>query len=131
MAKQNTLFRGTNALKTYVVRTLREIFADPTIVLDDRLGEENYLYLEGVVGLAKAMMDKDAEAAQAYMKLLFGGITIDGVVVDEAVLEDLLKKGDSVGFALSAVLKFRPVVKIDPEELDRYKLMVENALMAA
>ena len=65
------------------------------------------------------------------MKLLFGGITIDGVIVDEAVLADLLKKGDSVGFALSAVLKFRPMVKIDSEELNRYKLMAENALTAA
>ena len=36
MAKQNMLFRGTNLIKMAIVKVLRDVFADPAIVVDER-----------------------------------------------------------------------------------------------
>ena len=36
MAKMNMLYRGTNKIKYALVKVLRDVFADPTIVIDER-----------------------------------------------------------------------------------------------
>ena len=106
--------------------------AATVLALDENLTGENYLYLEGVVGLVKARMDKDFASARVYMRFLFKDILIDNVAVSDDALERFLKDNDSVEFALHTILKFKPIEKFKTdEEAFKYKLMVENALMAA
>ncbi len=90
------------------------------LVLDEKLEGANYLYLEGVVGLVKAMMDKDVSRIRMCMKFLF-----EDFEADDATLTDPLK-------LVLYALKFRPITQANIKEvIDRYKRMVEDALIAA
>ena len=90
------------------------------LVLDEKLEGANYLYLEGVIGLVKAMMDKDVDRIRMCMKFLFKDFE-----ADNETLTDPLK-------LVLCALKFRPITQANIEEVvDRYKKMVEDALMAA
>ncbi|MFA6320870.1 MAG: SAM-dependent methyltransferase [Candidatus Omnitrophota bacterium] len=97
----------------------REKLKATILVIDDLRGS-NYLYLEGVLALVKSMMDKDASKIRMNMNLIFKRMTIDdSILIDSALL------------AMRVALKFKPIVEIDPEMLERYKAMMENLLMAA
>jgi len=104
-----------------------------TILVIDDLKGANYLHLQDVVGLVKAMMEKDASAVRVYMRFVFAKVMIDGRDVSDDELEDFLKKNDCLELAIRAALKFRPVVPVDTDEelLNKYKLMVENYLIQA
>lgn len=94
------------------------------LVLDEDLKESRYLYLEGVIGLATAMMNGDALKVRAYTDLLFSA------AVDERILE-LLKKDNPVEFALQAIFRFKPIKPISTKELMEYRKAMEGALAAA
>lgn len=97
------------------------------LILDDRMTGSNYLYLEGVIGLAHAIMSDDRPAIREYYRL------ISGVAIDDRLL-DLLKDGgqNNVAFAVKAMLRFRPIgIIADSEEFNRARLAMENALISA
>jgi hypothetical protein len=96
------------------------------LILDDRMTGNNYLYLEGVIGLARAVMARNRQAIKDYYRL------ITGVAIDDRLLQ-LLKDDDqnNVAFAIKAILKFRPISMIDSEEFNKARLAMENALIAA
>jgi hypothetical protein len=94
------------------------------LVLEDDLRSARYLYTEGVIGLARAMMNSDSQKVREYMRLLFE------TAADDDVLE-LLKKDNPIEFAVKAILKFKPVVPIRTEELPEYKKVMEKYLIAA
>ncbi len=93
------------------------------VLLDEKLTGPNYLYLEGVIGFARSVMNKDSRAIRAYYRLL------SGVVLPDDVLEYL--KDNPVAFAIKAILKFRPIVLQDPQELENSKKVMEEYLRAA
>jgi len=69
---------------------------------------------------------------RAYLRMLFKEVLLDNAAASDQALEEFLKKNDSVELALRAILAFRPIAPIDSEkDLSNYKIMVENALMAA
>lgn len=95
------------------------------LILNEDLRADRYIYLEGVVGLARAIMTRDDTRIRAYLKLLFDK-TED--VSDEALAGYLIN--DPAKF--SQYIKFKPIMPIETEELlQHYKTMVENLLMAA
>lgn len=96
------------------------------LVLGDRLSGKNYLYLEGVIGLARAVMAKNDQAVKEYYRL------ISGVAIDDQILQ-LLKDDNqnNLAFALKAVLKFKPVSAIDGAEFEKARLAMESALISA
>jgi len=93
------------------------------LILDDKLTGSNYLYVEGVIGLAGAIMRQDQRAIRSFYKLL-GGLTLS-----DEILNTL--KDNPVAFAVKAVLKFKPIEVRDPEELERYKSAMEKYLVMA
>lgn len=96
------------------------------LVLGDRLSGRNYLYLEAVIGLARAVMAKDEAVVSISYRL------ISGVAIDDAILKML--KDDSqnnLGFALRAILRLKPVSVIGQAEFEKARLAMENALIAA
>jgi hypothetical protein len=97
------------------------------LILDDRMTGDKYLYLEGVIGLARAVMARNKDAIRLYYRL------ISGANIDEAALGLLREDGmNNVAFALKAVLRFRPVgMLVDSEEFNRARISMENALIAA
>ncbi|MBN1526759.1 MAG: PAS domain S-box protein [Candidatus Omnitrophica bacterium] len=94
------------------------------LVLDEDLKDSRYLYLEGVMSLATAMMNGDTVKVRAYAELLFS------TAVDDSVLE-LLKKDNPIEFAIRAILKFRPIAPIRTEELMENRKSMEASLAAA
>lgn len=96
------------------------------LILDDKLTGNNYLYLGGVVGLARAIMANDKPSIIQHYKLL-SGITIDQDIL--RLLDD--GRNNNIAFALKAILRFKPIQIEDMEELRKYKIMVENFLIAA
>ncbi|MDP3791059.1 MAG: ATP-binding protein [Candidatus Omnitrophota bacterium] len=96
------------------------------IILDDRLTGANYLYIEGVIGLAYALMSNNKRAISAYYRIL------SGAAIDDAVLK-LLDDGrdNTVAFALRAILKFKPTEKMSEEEFNSYRITIESALINA
>lgn len=93
------------------------------LLLDGRLTGANYLYLEGVVGLAKAIMQQDKQAIRSFYQML------SAAPLDESALDQIAN--DAVAFAIRAILRLKPIDVRDPEELNRYKAMMENLLMSA
>jgi hypothetical protein len=97
------------------------------LILDDKMTGNNYLYLEGVIGLARAVMARNRQAVKEYYRL------ISGVAIDDQILQ-LLKDDDqnNIAFAVKAILRFRPISMIvDSEEFNNTRIMMENALIAA
>jgi hypothetical protein len=97
------------------------------LILDDKMTGNNYLYLEGVIGLARAVMARNRQAIREYYRM------ISGVAIDDQILQ-LLKDDDqnNVAFAIKAILKFRPISMIvDSEEFNKTRIMMENALISA
>jgi SAM-dependent methyltransferase len=97
------------------------------IILEDKLIGSNYLYLEGVIGLANAVMVRNHIRIQAYYRL------ISGSIIDENILS--LMKDDAqnnIAFAVKAILRFKPIdMIVDSEEFERARLAMENTLIAA
>lgn len=93
------------------------------LLLKNRLTDKNYLYVEGVVRLAFAMMKQDQMAVAAYYQLM-SGKKLD--IVTQNLFGD-----NAVAFAVKAVLEFRPADVKDEREFTDYKIMVENALIRA
>ncbi|MDP2913709.1 MAG: sigma-70 family RNA polymerase sigma factor [Candidatus Omnitrophota bacterium] len=93
------------------------------LILRDRLTGANYLYLEGVVGLAKAMMRDDELAIKAFYRILTGQVLSDEIA-------DIAKK-NPIAFAVKAILKFKPITPKDPGDLDRSRKRMESYLVSA
>ncbi|MCX5678512.1 MAG: hypothetical protein NTY76_05320 [Candidatus Omnitrophica bacterium] len=96
------------------------------LILGDRLMGNNYLYLEGVIGLARAMMVNNKYAVRKYYDL------ISGTVIDNEMMK-LLNEDDqnNLSFAIRAVLRFKPITRTDPEDLNELKIRMEKFLIAA
>lgn len=96
------------------------------IILDDRLTGDNYLYFEGVIGLAHAIMANNKFTINAYYNLL------SGIGLDDSVLKLLdSDSGNNMAFALKAMLRFRPVEKIDADLFNGYRIKMEKFLISA
>jgi len=103
------------------------------LVLDINNGAESsdrdfaYIYVEGLVGLVSAMADKEKDRVkiERYLSMLFD------TRLDGAALEEFLKDNDSVKFALHAILKLKPLERIDVNRMDDYKKNVDRLLEAA
>ncbi len=92
------------------------------LLLDDRLTGPNYLYLEGVIGLARAIMGRDKRSVATFYNML------SGMKLDEAALVCL--EDNAVAFAIKAILKFKPI-EADSRRLDNYKVIMETFLVSA
>jgi protein-tyrosine phosphatase len=96
------------------------------LILDDKLTGTNYLYLQGVIGLARAIMANNKQAISYYYNLLSG----------TAINDDILKLLDgeiwnNIAFAIKAVLRFKDPGRMDPEELRANIIRMETLLIAA
>ena len=96
------------------------------LILSQDLQSSRYLYLQGILGLARAMMNgEDAkDYIERYLKLMFNKTQDIG---DAQLLELLLK--DPRKFADYTKFKVEPFNK--DELYDRHKADVENYLIAA
>ncbi|MEI6863129.1 MAG: hypothetical protein WCK38_01870, partial [Candidatus Omnitrophota bacterium] len=92
-----------------------------------KLAGANYLYLTGLIGFTRAVMAKDRDKVAMYYKLLTG----DNLSGDVLKLLDIAGSNNTIPFALKLILKFRPIVKIDPVELENLRIAMENLLIAA
>jgi hypothetical protein len=94
------------------------------LILKDKLIDKNYLYLEGVVGLARAIMNKK----EMYIRYFYKELT--GCDLDDEALGTL---GDPVAFAIKAILSFKPITPLDSKDFDMRlcKLRMESYLAAA
>jgi hypothetical protein len=91
------------------------------LLLEDRLTGPNYLYLEGVIGLARAIMGRDKRSVATFYNML------SGMKLDEAALVCL--EDNAVAFAIKAILKFKPI-EADSRRLDNYKVIMETFLVS-
>lgn len=95
-----------------------------------------YLHLEGVTGFALAMAAKrdrsSTDRIMRYIKTLFEPPEKrDGGVISETELEECLNK-DAIEFFDQIRLNLKPIEPFNTEGLlERYKLIVENYLVAA
>ncbi|MFH1189990.1 MAG: HD domain-containing protein [Candidatus Omnitrophota bacterium] len=96
------------------------------LILDQGLTGNNYLYLEGVIGLAQAMMANNKEAIRRYYELISGSAIDDEIV---ALLDGDAQNNFS--FAVRAILRFKLITRIDPEEFDKRRINMENLLVNA
>jgi len=94
------------------------------LVLDDDLKGERYLYFEGIIGLARAIMNHDRDRIIALFKRFF---TTD--INDEDIA--LLSGDDAVGFAIRYALTFHPIEPIDMATFEQLRLEMESSLSAA
>ena len=98
------------------------------LMLGSKLSGKNYLYLKGVIGLARAMMAGDKGSVANYYK------TLSGEAIDKEIL-DLFKDGDNVqnniSFAVKAILRFVPITQIGDTDFLRRRLEMESFLIAA
>jgi GNAT superfamily N-acetyltransferase/anti-sigma regulatory factor (Ser/Thr protein kinase) len=95
------------------------------LILGDKLTGSNYLYLEGVIELARAMMRSDRNGIKEAYEL------ISGAILSDEALSKLGPSPNTIAFAINAILKFRPIVVHDTGELERFKSMVERYLINA
>ncbi len=94
------------------------------LIIDDNFADNNYLYLEGVIGLARAIMAKNDIAIRAYYELISGK-----PISEEAI--SMLQEDKSIEFALAAILTFNPIVKMDSHETVMRKVYMEKFLTSA
>ncbi|MDD5136755.1 MAG: GNAT family N-acetyltransferase, partial [Candidatus Omnitrophica bacterium] len=95
------------------------------LILDDKLTGANYLYLQGVIGLARAIMSGNRQAIAYYYKILSGvdiGDTLN--YLDNA-------EWNTIAFALRAILRFKGLGRMDPGELKANRAYMEKLLIAA
>lgn len=95
------------------------------VILEDKLIDENYLYLQGVITLARAIMINDKQTIRQCYELLSASPISDSVF---DLLDD--DSQNNLAFAISAILKFKPIVP-RTNELNELRVMMENALIAA
>ena len=93
------------------------------IVLEDNLCGERFLYLEALVGLAGALMARDAEKIRRYSSLIFEAPIDDSLIC-------LLDDNNPIAFALKAILKFRKMAPLTGD-LESYKKMMQKYLVEA
>lgn len=96
------------------------------LILDEKLTGNNYLYLEGVIGLARAVMANNREAIRAYYELISGSAIEDEVMT---LLDDAAQ--NNISFAIRAILRFKSITRIDPRDLNERRIRMENLLIAA
>lgn len=96
------------------------------LILNEDLEGSRYLYLEGIIGLARTMMngEESKDSIERYIKLMFDkSEDISNAQLLEFLLKDPRKFADYIKF------KTRP---FDKEELYKnYKAVVDNYLIAA
>lgn len=96
------------------------------LILDQRLTGNNYLYLEGVIGLARAVMANNKDVIRAYYELISGSAIDDEILT---LLDDTTQ--NNLSFAIRAILRFKLITRIDPEDLNERRIRMENLLIAA
>jgi GNAT superfamily N-acetyltransferase len=95
------------------------------IVLDSDLKGSNYTYLELLIAFTRAVMANEPNNINLFAKILFGESIPDNIL-------NHLKDSNPIGFAIKAILKFKPAIPIDPKEIiDDYKKMVNGYLVMA
>jgi hypothetical protein len=95
------------------------------LILGEDLRSYRYLYIEGVVGLARAMMVNDTAAMGRYLERLF----VKSANIDDAGLLNILLNEPE---RFSEYIKFKRIEPYDTEELpEKYKCIVESYLIAA
>ncbi|MFA6141681.1 MAG: 4-alpha-glucanotransferase [Candidatus Omnitrophota bacterium] len=96
------------------------------LIVGDKLTGENYLYLQGVIGLARAIMSGNRQAIAYYYKILSGSDIGDDILklLDNA-------EWNNIAFALKAILRFKGLCRMDPEELKASRIRMETLLIAA
>jgi hypothetical protein len=105
----------------------KELTKANVLIIDDKLTGANYLYLQGVIGLARAIMANKKWAISYYYRMLSGS----------AISEDtlgLIKDGEywnNIAFAVKAILKFKNPGRMDPDELRTNIIRMETLLIAA
>ncbi len=93
---------------------------------NDKLLGANYLYLECVIRLAKAIMASDKESVRLYYQLISGS-----VIADEALKLICDQDINNPAFLIDAILRLKPIDRITPNELHDYRIKMENFLIAA
>jgi hypothetical protein len=93
------------------------------LIVDATLAGANYLYLEGILKLASAMMRNDRNAVRSLYSLLSGATLTDDVL-------DTLKD-NPVTFAIKAILRFKPIAPMPADELDNCRKAMEKYLISA
>ena len=94
------------------------------LILNEDLKGPRYLYLEGVVGLARAMMIEDnARIISNYLDLLFEKRADDNKLI-ELLLQNPIE--------FIKYIKFKPITPFNNDNLPgQYKMIVENYLIQA
>ena len=96
------------------------------VILEEGLTGSNYLYLEGIIGLARAVMADNRQAIRAYYELISGSAIGDDIIM---LLNDDAR--NNVSFAIRSILRFKSMARIDPEDLNERRIRMENLLIAA
>jgi hypothetical protein len=96
------------------------------LVLGDKLTGSNYLYLQGVIGLARAIMANNKQAVSYYYRILSGAAIDDNIL---KLLDD--SRENNIAFAIKAILRFKDMGKMDPDELRANIIRMETLLIAA
>jgi hypothetical protein len=98
----------------------KESIRSSVLIVENDFIDNNYLYLEGVIGLARALMADKRFAIKSYYDLMAETpLTEDkiGLLNDDAL--------NNISFALAAKLKFKPITRFNPQEIsDRINRMV-------
>ena len=95
------------------------------LIIDDRLTDGNYLYLEGIIGMARAVMANNRSAIKSYYEIL------SGTKIGDDVLELLSEAGENnIAFAIKAIFKFKPLDKFSPKEFDDFRIRMETLINA-
>ena len=109
-----------NTKATMVVLNMNDIKRET----DDK--DFAYIYIEGLIDLASAMAEKNADRIRKYLEVLF-----DMAAFDVKTLDEYLKDSDSIKFAINAVLRLKPMDKVDAKRFDEYKQNANKLLEAA
>lgn len=95
------------------------------VILGEELKGGKYIYLEGVIGLAYAMMNGEEDEIGKFLKLLF---VTDEDIKEEELLKILLTNPGE----FSRRMRFKPFERIDIETLpEEFKADMENYLVMA
>lgn len=87
------------------------------LLMKDKLAGPNYLYLEGVIKLATAILNDDRESIKRYY------VTLTGSPPDEETLDYL--EISPIAFAIKAIITFKAIEPLNKEELDNCRRQME------
>jgi|GEM_PF-5507305 Signal transduction histidine kinase len=112
--------------KSWSTTEILGVVRSSILIVGDDLTGDNYLYLEGVIGLARAIMADDRSAIRKYYQI------ISGKTIDDNIMMFLNGASENnIFFAVNAILKFKPIARMDAQSLTDLKIRMENFLIAA